>query len=336
MAATVVASTAHDILRNATSYKEDEVVQGDRSQAKTMTCLAVFWQFGALSVYQAQKCCASKALRQGRLVYMHNDATENGACWLWQKASEDCHQTIRKSAALTQLQRSLELPGQLDIVEAIMTQDSSFEFLRKCWLAPSVQQSTRSATALLHALTSLVVLAKPRTADITSHQQHAIAQLGSWVLEQRLKPLYSHLSADDTRRSSHTLALLTAIISLSPEHLALFLQRFDFSLAALPKLAAPPALSKKQSAEDAMVTLTDRWTHAKLAKRPSRAGFISLFLACFDSACDAAAVSALLTTHNLGPLVLDSLSRDPTVAAAEVCMSLVHALQHTGVKVLQD
>ena len=196
MAATVVASTAHDILRNATSYKEDEVVQGGPfPKQRRWTCLAVFWQFGALSVYQAQKCCASKTLRQGCLVYMHDDATENGACWLWQKASEDCHQTIRKSAALTQLQRSLELPGQLDIMEAIMTQDSSFEFLRKCWLAPSVQQSTRSATALLHALTSLVILAKPRTADITSHQQHAIAQLGSWVLEQRLKPLYSHLSA---------------------------------------------------------------------------------------------------------------------------------------------
>ena len=60
-----------------------------------------------------------------------------------------------------------------------------------------------------------------------------------------------------------------------------------------------------------MVTLTDRWTHAKLAKRPSRAGFVSLFLACLDSACHAAAVSAVLTTPNLGPLVLDSLSRDP-------------------------
>jgi Ribosome 60S biogenesis N-terminal len=154
----------------------------------------------------------------------------------------------------------------------------------------------------------------------------AIAQLGKALLDAHLKPLYFHLSGEDHARANHALAFLTCAVSLSSDHTASFLQRFDFSLSALPKLAAPPHARSGVAPPD-KATQHKRWVLAKLAKRPSRACFVALALACVNTASDGPAVAAALSTPNLVGLVLNNVAKDPPAAAQQTCAALLRCLQ---------
>jgi hypothetical protein len=103
----------------------------------------------------------------------------------------------------------------------------------------------------------------------------------------RLKALYFHLSSGNRARSNAALALLAALAARGGSVLSELLAAFDFSHAALPKLARPPKHDQQQQqpggaapdgssadGEQQQPLHWQAWNSPQMGRRPSRALFV--------------------------------------------------------------
>ena len=206
---------------------------------------------------------------------------------------------------------------------ALLSHSSDLQCLWDVWDAPTVQHSTRAIIATLHTFTTLLATPLPTSSAASA----AVASFGKALLESHLKPVYFQLSGDDHTKANRALALLTAAVSLSSEHALLFLRRFDLSLSSLPKLAAPQHVKRSAAQADSAAS---RWRSGKLAKRPSRACFVDLALACLAAVEHGTDVAVILAAPNLLGLVLNNVAKDPPHVQLRVCAALLHSALAEG------
>ena len=215
--------------------------------------------------------------------------------------------------------------------------------MQLAWQSGPLQRSARASKALLRACTALFAAATSLQDASVRTAKLALRALGKWLIQSYLKPLYHSLSSEDPARANQALALLAALVALSDEHLRLWLQHFDLHNAACARLAAPTAPRKRVRDDDsgaaADAPAHKHWTASKPGKRPSRACFIDLALACLQSAESGASVTAVLRAPMLLPLVLHSLARDPAHVQLRVCnalldRALVDGVQHLCINIL--
>ena len=229
------------------------------------------------------------------------------------------------AAALGKLRAELTPEGAATFLGALLTADAAFSVLLALWRSSAAQQSTRTGAALLHTLSVLFSIPAGSLPLSVLTASHALART---LLTAHMKPVYFHLSSDEHSKANHSLAFLTSAVALSSEHTLAFISSFDFSLAAWPKLAVPPAAQRKPQGDH---SASKRWTSSKLSKRPTRACFVELATACLLAADDKAAVAAVCAAPSLLGLVLAHISKDPPEVAARVCTALLQRVLAPGV-----
>lgn len=230
-------------------------------------------------------------------------------------------------AGLDDLRAHLGSDSCQAFLSALLAVSPGFADLFAAWRNTALQQNTAAAIAMTHTLATL--LATSSAPDLPDAVKGAVLQLGRDLLQPpHLKGFYFHLSADDHTKANHALAALAAAVTLSPEHVALFLAHFDFSLASLPKLAAP---SRSGTANRSGTQPQSKWAAPRLAKRPTRACFVHLAVACLRTAQGPAAVATVVQAPRLWGLVLKHLATDPPHAIMDVCNCLLQRVLLAGV-----
>ena len=234
---------------------------------------------------------------------------------------------VHHRAGLDELRAQVGSESCQAFLSEVLAVSPGFVDLLAAWRNTALQQNTAAAIALTHTFTTL--LATSASTNLSAALRAAIFQLGRELLQpHNMKGFYFHLSADDHTKTNHALAALTAAISLSSEHVALFLAHFDFSLASLPKLAAP---ARSGNVGKSAVRQRSSWSASRLAKRPTRACYVQLAVACLRAAHGATAVAAAVQAPRLWSLVLKSLATDPAHAVVEVCEVLLQRVLLAGV-----
>jgi hypothetical protein len=198
-----------------------------------------------------------------------------------------------------------------------------FHDLKQAWLCPTSHRHISTAISLLRAFSAVFSFATSSDA-LPSNVYSSIHQLAQDILANHLKPVYFHLSSGDHARANHALAFLTDAVSLSNECTSLFISFFDFSLRALPKLASPT--KHKDNASHS------HWTAVKLAKKPTRACYVELVLACLRCAQEGFEVAAVLQAPQLVSLALAHISNDPPSIVFSMCQLLLDKGLSTGAR----
>eukprot|EP00850_Spirogloea_muscicola_P020515 SM000218S06611 [mRNA] locus=s218:127502:138890:- [translate_table: standard] len=140
--------------------------------------------------------------------------------------------------------------------------------------------------------------------------------LAGQILRKRMRAVYSHLSSGHKARANAALLLLAAVAARSRILARELVAVFDFTLAALPKLAAPTRVASTTAARPHAAAATPA---DALLRQPTRTSFVAFVLAVLGNSDAAVVRSALQKRSLLGP-VLQHLAADPPALAAEVLL----------------
>eukprot|EP00850_Spirogloea_muscicola_P013516 SM000092S24484 [mRNA] locus=s92:216805:228431:+ [translate_table: standard] len=140
--------------------------------------------------------------------------------------------------------------------------------------------------------------------------------LAGQILRKRMRAVYSHLSSGHKARANAALLLLAAVAARSRLLARELVAVFDFTLAALLKLAAPTRVARTTAARPHAAAGSSA---DALLRQPTRASFVAFVLAVLGNR-DAAVVRSVLQKRSLLGPVLQHLAADPPALAAEALL----------------
>jgi nucleolar pre-ribosomal-associated protein 1 len=198
------------------------------------------------------------------------------------------------------------------------------------WDAHHLNHAQKVCTPLLCLLADMLSHTPVDAAAAQGFVHLQLDGLAHSVMQRRMRAVYSHLTSGIRVRHNCALALVASIASRSRQLAWEVFRNFDFTLAALPKLANPPRNGAGyQGGAGARAGVASTWADADPLALPTRHVFVRFVLALLESG-DQSLLRPVLAQKVLLGNVLHFMAADPAPLASRVLRVLRDAVLAPG------
>ena len=166
--------------------------------------------------------------------------------------------------------RRLTRATRTTTTQAYLTRSPDFADVLMIWDGFHANHAQKVCAPLLATCACMLRVARDVEADgtaATTRERLALDSLARAIMTRRMRHIYSHLGSGIRVRVNAALMVLAAIAGRGKRSAAELFRTFDFSLAALPKIASPPregaskdgvALKRRKEPKDVLAGSTRR------------------------------------------------------------------------------